>query len=246
MSKIIKTTFGIVPNSLLNDNTISLKAKGLYAYMHSKPDNWDFTINGIASQLLEQYKAVASALKELENAGYLTRKNYQGEAGKWTCDYYLHIEPTLPHPTSLQPTPLQGRSADGMTKKERIREKDKEKKKELATLPKNPILEKVIEVLPELRGTPHIPHIINALEKRQDKWLEYLMFIVQYKRDKVHELAGWDLWFWKDYISHSYKPISEQNIMTEEDLAWYKERDINPYGIGYWNDQFKNNTLSTG
>ena len=34
----------IAPNELLNNKDISLKAKGLFTYMQSKPSEWSFSI----------------------------------------------------------------------------------------------------------------------------------------------------------------------------------------------------------
>jgi hypothetical protein len=91
MSKLrINSSFGVIPNELLNNKTISFKAKGLYAFLQSKPDNWSFSVNGIASQTLEGKDAITGALHELEKAGYLERIKYQNELGQWDCDYILY------------------------------------------------------------------------------------------------------------------------------------------------------------
>jgi hypothetical protein len=169
MSKVYKTAFGMTPNSLLNNNKISLKAKGLYGYMHSKPDGWDFSIKGIASQLLEQYKAVASGLKELEQAGYLTRKNYQATDGKWTCDYYLHeiplkVQPTTLEPTTLEPTPREGGPLDGMTKKEIISKKEQVKKKKSSS--SEPTVDEIQLVINRITNSPIYQQTIGILRSK--------------------------------------------------------------------------------
>lgn len=94
MSKLtIKTKFATVPTSLLNDPKISLKAKGIYGFMQSKPDNWEFTVNGLENQLLEGREAIRAALVELQDAGYLVRINYKNDKGQWDCDYELFERP---------------------------------------------------------------------------------------------------------------------------------------------------------
>lgn len=101
MSKLfIADKFGQVPNSLLNNPHISLKAKGLYGYMQSKPDGWTFGVKLIASQCAEGHKAITSALKELEQHHYLYRRNFQGEGGFWKTEYYLYSRPTPPYGVS--------------------------------------------------------------------------------------------------------------------------------------------------
>jgi hypothetical protein len=77
----------------LNSVDISFKAKGLYAYIQSKPDNWEFSAERIAKQVKEGLPSVVSALKELENFGYLVRKRYQNNKGFWIVDYLLYEIP---------------------------------------------------------------------------------------------------------------------------------------------------------
>ena len=85
----IQRFFGAVPNDLLNDPEISFKAKGLYAYLNSKPDNWDFSVEGIASQVKDGVDSVRTGIHELEKSGYLKRVKHQNEKGFWDVDYML-------------------------------------------------------------------------------------------------------------------------------------------------------------
>lgn len=82
-------TFGVVPNKVLNDDRLSFKAKGLFAYIQSKPSEWDFNGRRIAKDSKDGYKSVYAGLKELEDAGYLTRKRYKDEKGKFDWEYTL-------------------------------------------------------------------------------------------------------------------------------------------------------------
>lgn len=45
-----KSNFTTVQNSILRDNRLSFKAKGLFCYMFSMSDGWNFTIRSIATQ----------------------------------------------------------------------------------------------------------------------------------------------------------------------------------------------------
>ena len=69
-----RVPFVQIPNVLFDDRNTSLKAKGLFGYMASKPPGWKFHINGMASQLKEGREAITSALQELEAAGWLKRQ----------------------------------------------------------------------------------------------------------------------------------------------------------------------------
>ena len=90
---IIKNRYGTIPNDLLNSIHISFKAKGMYAYIQSKPDNWEFSAERISKQVKEGLPSVISALKELENFGYLARNRYQNNKGFWVVDYLLYEIP---------------------------------------------------------------------------------------------------------------------------------------------------------
>lgn len=65
--------FTQVANGVLNDSRISYMAKGVYAYLYSKPEGWDFSENRIAKDAKNSRRSVRTALKELEDIGYLVR-----------------------------------------------------------------------------------------------------------------------------------------------------------------------------
>lgn len=69
-----KIPFTQVANSVLLDTNLSLKAKGLFAYLYSKPIGWDFSHLRMAEELKESKNTILSIIQELEQAGYLLRK----------------------------------------------------------------------------------------------------------------------------------------------------------------------------
>jgi hypothetical protein len=73
--KLIKENipFTMVANEVLYNKNLSFKAKGLYSYLFSKPDTWDFSGDRITMETIDGRKAIFSALKELEKAGFLSR-----------------------------------------------------------------------------------------------------------------------------------------------------------------------------
>jgi DNA-binding transcriptional regulator YhcF (GntR family) len=83
------TGFTQVSNNILQDNNISLKAKGLFAYLYSKPDDWDFSHKRIALDMKESPNTIAKILKELEKLGFLVRK--KEKTGRML--YYITFEP---------------------------------------------------------------------------------------------------------------------------------------------------------
>ena len=83
-----------IPNSILTNPNISLKAKGVLALMLSLPNNWNFSIEGIVSKCKESKECISNAIKELEAAGYIKRTMMHGDDGKITgMEYEIFEEP---------------------------------------------------------------------------------------------------------------------------------------------------------
>lgn len=84
-----------IPNSILSDPNISLKAKTVLAIMLSLPDNWDFSIEGISGKCKESKDCIAKAVNELIDAGYVIRTKTRGADGRITkWDYEVFEEPS--------------------------------------------------------------------------------------------------------------------------------------------------------
>ena len=93
LTKSFKIDFTQVPNEIINDKNVSLKAKGLYLYMVSKPDIWDFTLSGMSYQLLESEKTILKIIDELCIVGYMEKKKVRIGNRNAPNDYTLHIKP---------------------------------------------------------------------------------------------------------------------------------------------------------
>ncbi len=76
-------------NGFLNNKNLSLRAKGLYLYICSKPKNWNFSVKNITKQTKDGKHAIQSALKELEALGLLQRKAKKNEQNKWIGVEYI-------------------------------------------------------------------------------------------------------------------------------------------------------------
>ena len=83
MSTVIRVEknreYVVMNNKFLRNKEMSLKAKGLMSLMLSLPDDWDYSINGLATLSKDGKDSVMSALKELEKFGYLERKRINNE-----------------------------------------------------------------------------------------------------------------------------------------------------------------------
>jgi hypothetical protein len=120
MSKLkIKNRYSVIPNDLVNNPEVSLRAKGLFAFIQSKPDNWDFSAERISNQTKEGLQAVISGLKELEKSGYLLRERTQNQLGHWEVNYILKEIPAIENPTTGNPpigNPVIGKQANNSKK----------------------------------------------------------------------------------------------------------------------------------
>lgn len=87
--------YTVMSNYHLRDKNLSLKTKGLLSIMLSLPDDWDYSIAGLTTICKDGESAVRSALKELEEHGYLKRERVY-ESGKiidW--NYIVYEQPNI-------------------------------------------------------------------------------------------------------------------------------------------------------
>ena len=75
--------YTVMSNYHLRDMSLSLKAKGLLSLMLSLPENWDYTMKGLARICKDGIDSISGGIRELEAHGYLRhhlhRKNLYGK-----------------------------------------------------------------------------------------------------------------------------------------------------------------------
>lgn len=59
--------YTVMSNHHLRNKNLSLKAKGLLSQMLSLPDDWDYTLKGLAAINKESVDAIRTAIWELED-----------------------------------------------------------------------------------------------------------------------------------------------------------------------------------
>ena len=74
--------FMAIHNNIFKDKTISLKAKGLLAFMMSVPPDWDYSLAGLAACNKDGLVSVRSALQELEDNFYVKLTKVRNEKGQ--------------------------------------------------------------------------------------------------------------------------------------------------------------------
>ena len=151
-----KTNFTIVPNKAINDEGLSLRAKGLLLYLLSKPDNWNVNLEHLASVCNEGKSAVRVALTELINHGFVKRQQVRDNNGKmngYQYDVYDSKQSTVVRKTD-DGKPASGKPSSG--NRTLIRNIDN-KNIETSNSTTN-----VVE--PKAHGNPEINQIVKSFE----------------------------------------------------------------------------------
>ena len=118
--------YTVMSNYHLRDKGLSLKAKGLLSLMLSLPEDWDYTLSGLARISLEGKDAIRATVVELEKAGYIRRRQTTGKDGKFGSNEYIirkypdsheppPEEPPLDQPLSDQPSSENPSTVDPVT-----------------------------------------------------------------------------------------------------------------------------------
>jgi len=96
--------YTVMSNHHLRNRALSLKAKGLLSQMLSLPEDWDYTLQGLARINRESIDAIRQAIRELEQAGYIQRSRERDEKGRLRGADYVIFELPQPIPASVSPT----------------------------------------------------------------------------------------------------------------------------------------------
>lgn len=73
--------FVMMDKSFLEDTRLSYKAKGILAYLLSKPDNWKVIIGNLVNYSTDGKASVYAGLKELKECGYYEKIPVRNEQG---------------------------------------------------------------------------------------------------------------------------------------------------------------------
>jgi len=88
--------FVMIDKAALNDNRISLKAKGLLCYLLSKPPDWRPQIEDICHRCKDRPSSIRSAFQELAKFGYAKLTKEAGENGRWEGSFWSIFEQPSP------------------------------------------------------------------------------------------------------------------------------------------------------
>jgi hypothetical protein len=91
--KVIKSeNYTVISNIACRDKRLSMKALGVHTFMMQLPDNWDYSLAGLAKCHADGIDAIRSAINELIKYGYVYRFRAKDEKGLFTDSEYLVFE----------------------------------------------------------------------------------------------------------------------------------------------------------
>lgn len=70
--------FTVILNTVVNDQNLSAKAKGIYIYLQSKKDGWQFYESEIIKHFKDGIRSIRGGIKELIDNGYLLKYQERG------------------------------------------------------------------------------------------------------------------------------------------------------------------------
>lgn len=92
--KKIQGNFVATSRQIAQDERLTWKARGIFLYLASMNDGWNFYVDEIAKHSPQGKEALQHGIKELEKYGYLKRVRTRKEKGHLsTFDWELYFEP---------------------------------------------------------------------------------------------------------------------------------------------------------
>jgi hypothetical protein len=92
--------FVTINNTALRDKRLSWGARGILAYLLTKPDDWDVRSSDLVEQGTQKREAVLKMLRELETYGYLQRQRTKNpQTGRYEWETHVYEVPQSEKPT---------------------------------------------------------------------------------------------------------------------------------------------------
>lgn len=104
LKKHQRQTYTIIDNTALRDDTLSWRATGLLAYLLGLPDDWSINTTDLSRRKTDGRTSTASAMTELEDAGYIIRKKERDNAGRYRTVVHCAESPEMLADLADQPT----------------------------------------------------------------------------------------------------------------------------------------------
>ena len=233
--------YTVMSNHHLKNRALSLKAKGLLSLMLSLPDDWDYTMQGLAHISLEKVDAIRKAITELENEGYITRTRERDEQGRLRGTEYIIREqpisekPTLEKPMLENPI-LEKPTLDKPTQAKPMLEKPTQLNKKIYNKNKSSMYEEIPQSSQSGEGTEtELTEILQncelkSFETKTAQMLESAVRVLYYKQSI--KLSGAVLP--QAEIRNLLRKVNRDTLIDAVEVLRHNENEVqNPQGYLY-------------
>lgn len=174
MSDTIKVSrkrgFTMTTNTVLNDNSLSLQAKGLYSILVSNADEWETKKSEIFNRSKNGRDASQTAWNELVSAGWIESKPKQDSKGifkGWTHIIHCDIAGDGPNPKNGKSERLETRNTDNPYDGNPVRHNNTNNNNTNSNKTKNKKSAPIVAVsCPEFLNSEDWDHYINVVRKK--------------------------------------------------------------------------------
>lgn len=197
--------YTVMANHHLRNRKLSLKAKGLQSLMLSLPEEWDYSLKGLAAICKDGVDSISSTLRELEEAGYVSRKRRRNEKGQLTDTEYIIYQ--IPKPSEnntdekkpKRENPDQAENHDDAPKaSEPEQEKPDQVKSRKKPKRENPVLAEPVQAEPDKVKRPQLN--IQELNKQESSIQSIYQSCEKHKNRKKSEMPDREIDDIKEYI----------------------------------------------
>ena len=226
----LDTGFTTIPNYILNDTNLTYKAVGVYVQIlqYRNTGKHKVYLKSLANYRKDRKTAVSTALKELEEHGYITRHYIRNEKGHIKgIKYIVRMKPIVQtiENTTLQPK-AENLTSDNLTSENTTLKikynKNKINKKEnidVDDAPEKTHQEKVIDLYKSFKLERRVmPHTLKLLNKYSEYFnldvFEYIF--IQASEDSVDKKYNYIKTLLEDYF--------DNKVFTMNDLTQYNQK----------------------
>lgn len=184
--------YTVMSNHHLKNAALSLKAKGLLSVMLSLPDDWDYTLAGLAHISKEGVDAIREGIRELEAAGYIVRQRIRNAKGQLTStEYVIHEQPVPAEPTLEEPAQEKPILENPMQEKPAQADPTLENPMQLNTYPLKPYLSKTYSSSTNQSNPyPSMTQRVEQMRQLVHNHLEYALMCQQFDRNQLDEIVS--------------------------------------------------------
>lgn len=99
-----ETNYVVIDKTFLNDDRLSWKAKGILAFMLSKPDDWTFYQRELMKHATDGKTSFNAGFKELRKLGYVRKVQKRLDNGQFEYETIVYERPYTDFPSTDNPS----------------------------------------------------------------------------------------------------------------------------------------------